>query len=850
MRKLLLGLFYLTGLIACNSISEELVPAPQTTTIEFVVTDICGDITKATYDSELHKTQWAAGDEIGCYAEMCSNIRFTNTANNTSTFTGQILGAPTNYHFYFPYQQTATTDEGLTISLSHPAQQDLMAGSYSTNPPMVAQSTSEELSEGVVFHNASAILKFRVISDVERILTKAVFSGNNGEIIAGAYSLDLSSDKPSMSMASDGETAITMTGNVEMDANEEYSFIVVLPPTTFSKGITIQLTDANGYSVTHNCDNGSVTLNRNTALNLSTALEFNSDNQVVQTTLEVTSMASKDITFEIDEENLTITASKTGYTDPRSIQLGMTYTATHEGQAVTPTVTLNQAGTLSGSAISSPSSFTANLTVPRTITLSYGEESKTYTVKLSQLTDTGLPVVYINTPSAQEITSKDDWMPEEPDTDQTDEYYSYIYIDADGRKSWDGVSFSELASAKCYVKGRGNTTWEWDKKPYAIKLDKKASVLGMAKHKRWVLLANKIDKSMIRNKVAFMIAAACYNDGAGTQQGWNPTGQSVELVLNGVHKGNYLLCEQIKIDENRIDIAESDTPAESTSDQGYLLEGDRYWGNDPTEMLYWTSYRSQTSYAQQYNKDFTYMYGTNYYDGGAQVSYGNYKFKWGLKGPDDGDLGENGTGKNTAAYEFIHNKVTEVEQFIFSTMTSSTALKTINDYIHVDSFINYWLTFEMAMNQELNNPGSVYMYYDNNDDLLHAGPVWDFDWGTFNYDFTDSLYEKKSQHFIVANALWYCRLLQNEAFQNRVTERWAVIKPQLEALSTDITTLSNYLRTSAGYNWDMWTTVTSNYGDPNEENIMEYSAAATRVASNATRRVSDLNTLINYKQYK
>lgn len=850
MKKLLFALFSLTSLLACHSLPEEL-ESEQMTDIEFEVTDICEDDAKASYDPDQHKTKWTAGDEIGCYAEMCNNVRFTNSATNPSTFTGQVLGTPDQYYFYFPYQQAAVKPAGsMEVSMTHPSQQTLVAGGYSVNPPMAAQSSLEKLADGVTFRNAGGLLKFNVTSDVERTLTKVEFSGNNGEIIAGTYTIDISSSVPSMKMDSGGESLITMTGSVHMTANVVYSFIVVLPPTTFANGFNIKLMDADGYSVTHDYDNGSITIGRGKSINLQNNIEFNTESQESQTVLEIKSMTSGDIVFTISEENLTVTASKAGYVDPTSLQLAMSYTATHDGQIVTPTIVLNQAGSLSGSTISKPSSFTADLTMPRTITLSYGDESKTYEVKLSQLTDTGLPVVYVNTPNAQEITSKDDWLPEEPDDDQVDEYYSYIYIDAEGRKSWDGVAFEELASSKCYVKGRGNTTWNWDKKPYAIKLDKKSAVLGMSKHKRWVLLANKIDKSMIRNKVTFMIASACYNDGSGSQQGWNPTGHSVELVLNGQHLGNYLLCEQIKIDENRINITESDTPETSEGDQGYLLEGDRYWGNDPTETLYWESYRKQTGYAQLYNRSYTYMYGTNYYDGGAQANSGNYKFKWGLKGPDDGDLGSNAVGKATAAYKFINEKVTTVEEFIFNTMTTSTPLSTIAQYIHVDSFINYWLVFEMAMNQELNNPGSVYMYYDNNDGLIHAGPVWDFDWGTFNYDFTDDgLYNDKSNHFIAANSLWYCRLLQNTAFQNRVLERWTVIEPLLITLTGKIPTLSEYLSVSAGYNWDMWTTTTSDHGDPNSEKNMTYSNATKRISDNATQRISDLNVLISNKRY-
>ena len=845
MKKLFIISACLFGLFACQRMEENL----ELKVVEFEVTDVPVDGTRSSYDPNTNSTVWESGDKIGCFTELCSNVIFTNRDDSPSIFSGSLLGDPKILYFYFPHALGATANGSVVTSTISSAQRFVVDG-YSTNPPMVAQ--SEDLESGVRFINTCGLLKFTVKSDVSRKLVKATFSGNANEAVAGTYEVDMASTAPSLKITADQQTSVVMEAGIDMEAEREYSFIIVLPPTTFSAGFTIKLSDEANNTVTKTFDK-SLELKRNAAVNVSTVIEFTEENAVAETVLEMTSLKINDpsLTFEIDQETLVATAKKTGFVNPSELTMALEYTASVQGKSITPTIKLEQDGALEGSEITRPSSFTANLTLPRTISLTYGDVTKTYVVKLSQLTDTGLPVVYVNTPNAQNVTSKDNWLPAEPDEDQADEYYSYIYIDADGRKSWDGVAFEELASAKCYVKGRGNTTWGWDKKPYAIKLDKKSAVLGMAKHKRWVLLANKIDKSMIRNKVTFMIAAACYNDGSGGQQGWNPTGHSVELVLNGQHLGNYLLCEQIKIDNKRINIAESETPQSSTSDQGYLLEGDRYWGDDPTETLYWESYRKQTSYAQLYNRNYTYMYGTNYYDGGAQATSGNYKFKWGLKGPDDGDLGSDAAGKATAAYKFINGKVTSVEEFIFDEMTSSTPLSTIAQYIHVDSFINYWLVFEMAMNQELNNPGSVYMYYDNNDGLMHAGPVWDFDWGTFNYDFTDDgLYNDKSNHFIAANSLWYCRLLQNTAFQNRVLERWTVIKPLLVTLTGKIPTLSEYLSVSAGYNWDMWTTTTSDHGDPNSEKNMTYSNATKRISDNATQRISDLNVLISNKRYK
>jgi hypothetical protein len=87
---------------------------------------------------------------------------------------------------------------------------------------------------------------------------------------------------------------------------------------------------------------------------------------------------------------------------------------------------------------------------------------------------------------------------------------------------------------------------------------------------------------MLRNDIAFYLAR---QTGA-----WAPNGTPVELVLNGVHVGNYFLCEQIKIDENRVNIADvkvsklsAQTEAAAGAELGYLLECDQ--AADETEIL-------------------------------------------------------------------------------------------------------------------------------------------------------------------------------------------------------------------------------------------------------------------------
>lgn len=122
------------------------------------------------------------------------------------------------------------------------------------------------------------------------------------------------------------------------------------------------------------------------------------------------------------------------------------------------------------------------------------------------------------------------------------------------------------------IKGRGNSSWKWEKKPYALKLSSKTEVLGMPRHKRWCLIANYMDRTLMRNRVAHYIASH-------TSLRWTPRTRYADVYFNGIFLGNYLVVEQIKIDPNRLDIDEL-SPADTEGDAltgGYLLEMDSYF---------------------------------------------------------------------------------------------------------------------------------------------------------------------------------------------------------------------------------------------------------------------------------
>lgn len=369
----------------------------------------------------------------------------------------------------------------------------------------------------------------------------------------------------------------------------------------------------------------------------------------------------------------------------------------------------------------------------------------------------GLPVVFVDTPNSVAITSKDIWT----------EGVTIKIVNPDGSVSYEGTTS---------FRGRGNSTWTYPKKPYAIKLDKKASILGMPKHKRWVLLANWMDRTLMRNRVAFKL-------GECTQLDWTPRGEYVELVLNGVHLGNYLLCEQVKVDENRVHIAEIDEESEDVSG-GYLMELDTYFD----EVF---KFKSSV-------KNLPYMF----------------------KDPDE-DI-------SNAMLNYMQSYVNTLEDELYNNFEAGVW----KDYLDINSFIDYWFAVELTSNNEPAHPKSVYMYKDKGGKLC-AGPMWDYDWYTF-IPSTSASYQLKK-------CLYYPQLFSDTEFVLAVKERWPAAKANFGKVLEFIDKEAARIRFSEKMNNAMWPISQRVNGDE----TMTFQDAVDRLKKSYSDKLEWLDSQIN-----
>ena len=272
-----------------------------------------------------------------------------------------------------------------------------------------------------------------------------------------------------------------------------------------------------------------------------------------------------------------------------------------------------------------------------------------------------LPHVYINTFTGSGIYSKTNYV-----------YARMWYVDEQNQ-----VSFYDSLE----IRGRGNSTWNLAKKPYRIKFHQKEKLLGQgrAKTKKWTLLANHGDKTLIRNAVTSLMG-----ERAGLK--FNPAAKFVDLTLNGAYIGNYQISDAVDVRPHRVNIAEQDLPLNDTSNitGGYLLEADGF-------------------------KDF------------RNGQSGFYSARQGvpirIHYPDEDDI-------DHSQYSYIRQYILAFEEHLYADdfADPSTGYR---PFVDSESLANWYICTELSGN--IDGFFSTYFYKDAGDKRLYWGPLWDYD---------------------------------------------------------------------------------------------------------------------------
>ncbi|MDR1810146.1 MAG: CotH kinase family protein [Prevotella sp.] len=293
----------------------------------------------------------------------------------------------------------------------------------------------------------------------------------------------------------------------------------------------------------------------------------------------------------------------------------------------------------------------------------YGYADAGNDTRFPQLTN--LPTVNIHTADNQDITSKE------------------VYIKGIVSIVYDNGT--KIYSDSLEIRGRGNNSWTYPKKPYRMKLFNSVKLMGNpAKAKNWTLINNYGDKTLMRNVLAFDFSRRI-------EMPYTSPITMVDVVLNGDYKGCYQLCDHIDVRSNRVDVEEM-SATDLTG--GYHIEMDDYAAE---EVKYFTST--------------------------------NYSIPVSIKYPDKDDI----TPIQEAYIKSHFNKLTDAV-YVYSSRNPETNFR---NYLDTESFLRHFLVGEYSGNTD--TYWSVHLSKKRDEDKFYVGPVWDFDLGFENDNRTYSI---------------------------------------------------------------------------------------------------------------
>ena len=403
------------------------------------------------------------------------------------------------------------------------------------------------------------------------------------------------------------------------------------------------------------------------------------------------------------------------------------------------------------------------------------------------------PIISITVPDYTEITTKT-WL-----SDQGINLATCKIIDSNNSENDSEFSLD--------IKGRGNSSWHlMPKKSYSLKLDKKANLLGIAngKHKQYALVANYIDKTLIRNQLIYSMGNEIFN-----KMTWNPHTKQVNLFINGTYLGMYLLTERVKINESIVnipDVSKSDELTDINND-GIVNFSDGGWLIEVNQRL-----------------DETYNWKTT-----KEICIS-------LSDPDD-----------YVDWKKIEEYINKVEAILYNDNIWLDETNGWRKYFDEESFIDWYIVQEISKNVDGIWRHSVYMYFNPTDGKLHMGPLWDFDLTLGN---CKSAGCDSTSGWRIKSSGYHKRLFEDSNFVAKLKKRWNDKYNEVAALfadngKVDLLTSSIFADTDENFSkWNILGTFVWENVDGYEER-KTYQSEVDYLKNWGSERVEWLNTNIN-----
>jgi len=282
--------------------------------------------------------------------------------------------------------------------------------------------------------------------------------------------------------------------------------------------------------------------------------------------------------------------------------------------------------------------------------------------------------------------------------------------------------------------------------------------LGMPSDRRWVLLAENSDKSLIRNNIAFYMSSLSHLE-------YTPKGKYIDLYFNGSPMGTYLLAQKAEVTNNRLDIGPT----------GYLLEMTQGGRLKETDVRYESSIMKDLIGGAAYDLVFT------------------------VKHP----LIQSGGTE----YQELKNHLDAFETALFGPDFKDPEVG-YRSFIDVASFVDWYIIQEIAKSVDAKWYSSIFFNYVPGK-KIKMGPLWDFDLSFGNcaypeWNFYDS-YEIEGYH--IKKNPWWIRLFEDPYFESLVKNRFQYFKSRMPEILAKIDEYGEHLDVSQQKNYELWGTL-------------------------------------------
>ena len=542
-------------------------------------------------------------------------------------------------------------------------------------------------------------------------------------------------------------------------------------------------------------------------------IEVTQDHRILATDKEMTSFSLKksmnsglvnDIVFKYDEQTRTFSAMYLKWIDGDEPEM-LVPTFETDGESVQ----VNGMDVVSDkTAISFAEDFTVTVVAEDGSTADYN-----IIFNCPQI-NTELPVLHMKPDYL--ISSKDNYV----DT------YIQLYDktpESTGEGWWDSAE-----KGKIEMRGRGNSTWGLPKKPFRMKFTEKFSPIGLnhAKEKSWVILAQDMDKSLLRTHLAFEYSRILFNaaDNYHHEKAvlFTPCSRFINVYLtgdyydsstgrtrymDGEYLGVYQMSDQVQRADGRIAVDKLKASDGADPDKitgGYVIEADLHEGNHYTSK-------------------------------GIKLTY---------KYPEDDDFDQ-------AQYDYITDFINQAEAALYGSNYKDPENgwrkyfdeKTLADFIIVKEFVG-----------DLDGYTSTYMYKRRGYDKLFFGPIWDCDKG-WNNDKRVPHYEYQPLESLMiyagfwmppyVNNDWFHRLWTDETFRAFVAKRWADKKEELKAVTSKVLAeVPADMAKAIEANFEVWPFYYQYSGEANMP-AKDYPSEIQRIAKLSSEREALLDRLFN-----